>query len=187
MLSKIAEEVEVADGIQAIILENGHFPTKMLIKGIDDQDPQTKQMVLVSHSCKQVATLQTAKITQVLDVKADQKYAIETRIQEFTGMPTSQAAFKISEEFTNMFRDNKQGITGYVCYTIPQLKELIRRTRAAEFGDWQSAIMKPPLSICHDVDSDMIRTFMKFNIQIDIDGTLHQILGWAHPGKYPHL
>ncbi len=182
MLSKIAEEVEVADGIKEIILENGQFPTKMLIKGIEytkkekddgekatyrckqyrggknhsgcrvtvnvfndgrqvfrtEQDPQTNQMVLVPHSCKQVATLQTAKITQVLDVKADQKNAIETRIQEFTGMTTTAVAFKISGEFTKLFQDNKDGITGFVCYSIPQLKELVRRTRASEFGDWQS-------------------------------------------------
>jgi hypothetical protein len=66
----------------------------------------------------------------------------------------------------------------YRFHNTQYLEQLVRRTRTAQFGDWENLIASPPLNMCSPDDP---RSFLQFNLTVSIQDELQKIIGWGHP------
>ena len=87
--------------------------------------------------------------------------------------PARQLAIQISEEFEVLYANQ---ITKSL--SRDQIRRMIQRFRAEEFGNWQAVISAPPLSLASDSDE---RLFLQFNSSINIDDEMVRFVGWANP------
>ena len=108
----------------------------------------------------------------ILDLTAEIKIKVE--LLSLTDMsPARQLAIQISEEFEVLYANQ---ITKSL--SRDQIRRMIQRFRAEEFGNWQAVISAPPLSLASDYDD---RLFLQFNSSINIDDEMVRFVGWANP------
>ena len=112
------------------------------------------------------------KADGILDLTAEIKIKVE--LLSLTDMsPARQLAIQISEEFEVLYANQ---ITKSL--SRDQIRRMIQRFRAEEFGNWQAVISAPPLSLASDSDD---RLFLQFNSSINIDDEMVRFVGWANP------
>lgn len=59
-----------------------------------------------------------------------------------------------------------------------QIRGLVYQARVKNVGEWYMAIQQHPLRSCSAVDE---RPFLQFVLNANIDGEMHNIIGWGHP------